>query len=91
MSTPIASLPNLGDKTALWLEAVGINSEDDLHKNGVIGTCRKLLLNGQNINLIMAYALAGAIYNHHWNKLPDELKEQTKLEFRGLQQELGLR
>lgn len=90
MSSPLAKLLNLGDKTALWLEASGINTEEELRKLGVIDTCRKLLLNGQEINLIMAYALAGAIHNHHWNKLPSDLKEETRIEFRSLQQELGL-
>ncbi len=91
MKHPLAELPNLGEKTAHWLQSADISSEHELRQLGTIETCRKLLLNGQEINLIMAYALAGAIHSHHWNKLPRELKEETRLGFRALQQELGLK
>ncbi len=91
MKHPLADLPNLGEKTATWLLAAGISSEHALQQLGTIETCRKLLLNGQDINLLMAYALAGAIHGHHWNKLPPSLKQETRQDFRALQQELGLK
>ncbi|PQJ28932.1 TfoX/Sxy family DNA transformation protein [Rubritalea profundi] len=91
MTQPLADLPNLGEKTADWLLAAGIPSEFELRQLGTIEACRKLLLNGQDINLLMAYALAGAIHDHHWNKLPPSLKQETRQNFRALQQKLGLK
>ena len=91
MKHPLADLPNLGEKTARWLQSAGISNEHELRQLGTIEACRKLLLNGQNVNLLAAYAIAGAIHNHHWNRLPDELKQETRQSFRALQQELGLK
>ena len=90
MSRPLAELQNLAEKTAGWLHADGISSEHALRQLGTIETCRKLLLNGQEINLLMAYALAGAIHGHHWNKLPPALKQETRQAFHQLKQKLGL-
>ena len=77
----LAALLNLGPQTAAWLDAAGIHTRAQVVKLGPIGVCRQLLENGRPVNVLMAYALEGALSGTHWNALPAETKQWLRAEF----------
>lgn len=77
----LAALLNLGPKTAAWLDAAGIHTRAQVAKLGPIGVCRRLLENGRPVNVLMAYAVEGALSGTHWNELPAETKQWLRTEF----------
>lgn len=77
----LASLLNLGPKTAAWLDAAGIHTRTQVAKLGPIGVCQRLLESGRPVNVLMAYAVEGALRGTHWNDLPPETKQALRAEF----------
>ncbi|HLP25000.1 MAG TPA: TfoX/Sxy family DNA transformation protein, partial [Acidobacteriota bacterium] len=57
----VAAMLNLGPKTAAWLDAAGIHTRAQMVKLGPIGVCRRLLETGRPVNVLMAYAVEGAL------------------------------
>ena len=73
----IASLKNLGPKSAERLCAVGITSEDRLREVGVVATyslVKQHFPNDTSLNLL--WALQGAIMDIHWLQIPDDIKTE---------------
>lgn len=73
----IASLKNLGPKSAERLCAVGITSEDRLREVGVVATyslVKQQFPNDTSLNLL--WALQGAIMDIHWLQIPDDIKTE---------------
>jgi DNA transformation protein and related proteins len=77
----LVSMLNLGPKSAAWLDAAGIHTRAQLVKLGPIGVCRRLLEDGRPVNVLMAYAVEGALSGTHWNALPAETKQGLRAEF----------
>lgn len=73
----IASLKNLGPKSAERLCAVGITSEERLREIGVVATyslVKQQFPNDTSLNLL--WALQGAIMDIHWLQVPDDIKTE---------------
>ncbi|RCS59348.1 TfoX/Sxy family protein [Parvibium lacunae] len=71
---PVSTLKNLGPASCAQLARIGIHTKADLAAMGAIPTWQALRANGWNVNIIALYAIAGALIDCHWNKLPAELK-----------------
>ncbi|WP_415908901.1 TfoX/Sxy family protein [Oleiharenicola sp. Vm1] len=87
----LAALLNLGPKTAAWLDAAGIHTRAQLAQLGPLGVCRRLLESGRPVNVLMAYAVEGALSGTHWNALPAETKQALRAEFARLRAGLSRR
>ena len=73
----IASLKNLGTKSAERLCAVGITTEDRLREVGVVDAyilVKQQFPNNTSLNLL--WALQGAIMDVHWLQVPDDIKTE---------------
>jgi DNA transformation protein len=76
---PIATLPNLGPKTADWLAEIGINTETELRAVGPIAAWQRLkLAQPEKITVNALYALHGALTNQHWASLTQELRAELR-------------
>lgn len=77
--TSLRSLKNIGDTTAVWLNAVGIHSEDDLIELGPVEAYRRVKdAFPEKATLNLLYALQGALLDLPWNELPPDLKAKLK-------------
>lgn len=74
----LAALKNLGEKTALWLVDAGVRSRSEMAKLGAIEVCRRMLLAGNPVSLVAAYAIEGALTDTHWNQIPPQKKLEVQ-------------
>ncbi|MGD8175587.1 TfoX/Sxy family protein [Marinimicrobium sp. ARAG 43.8] len=72
----LLQLKNLGMATVNILQAVGINTREDLQQVGAVQAYRRILARDINVSKVMLYALQGALMDRHWNDLPSDLKRQ---------------
>jgi len=78
---PINNLPNIGPKSAQWLESVGICTEEDLEELGAVEAYRRVKAAfPDKVSLNMLWGLQGALLDLPWNELPPEMKEKLKRE-----------
>ena len=75
---PIEKLKNIGPKSAKWLREAGFETLADLEKAGPVLTYKILQHRVKGINLLMLYAIYGALHDKHWNSLSPEEKETLK-------------
>ncbi|MBS3649205.1 TfoX/Sxy family protein [Pseudaminobacter sp. 19-2017] len=81
---PLASLPNLGPRTAWFLDEIGVATEADLRRLGAVDAYRRLKFQfGRQISLNALYALAGAIENRDWRSFNEEEKAQLRAKVEG--------
>jgi DNA transformation protein len=76
-------LRNLGPASRRRLSAVGIETLADLRALGVVDAYKLLEAHGYNVSLNLAWALAGAILDCDWRKLPDEVKRDLRARIKG--------
>ena len=77
----IENLKNIGVTTAQWLHDAGIHTKADLEEIGAVMAYKVLQhQRPQKVNIMLLYALQGALLDVHWNALPPALKEQLKLD-----------
>lgn len=79
-SIPVFKLKNLGPVSCEQLARIGIHTKAELAEMGAIATWQALRANGWHVNTIALYALAGALIDCHWNKLPPDLKLKLQTE-----------
>jgi DNA transformation protein and related proteins len=72
----LLELKNLGMASVNILQAIGINTYEDLAEVGPVNAYRKIKDRGIHVSKVMLYALQGALMDVHWNDLPPELKTQ---------------
>ena len=78
---PISEMKNLGPKTSLWLAEIDIHSERDLRSRGIIDAYIELKgRNPRGVNLMMLWAMQGALMDINCLYLPDEIKTALKQE-----------
>jgi DNA transformation protein len=77
----LTQLPNIGDTLAKKLNAIEINSCDDLISIGSVDAVLKIGENDQNTCYNMLYALEGAIRGVRWHAIPKEHRKQLKDEY----------
>ena len=75
----LASLRNIGEVSAGWLEAVGISSLEDLQRVGVIEAYRRVkAAYPDRVTLNMLYALEGAVLDIPWDQFPLDMKADLR-------------
>lgn len=72
----LLELKNLGMASVNILQAIGINTYDDLAKMGPVEAYCRIKTRGIHVSKVMLYALQGALMDVHWNDLPPDLKTQ---------------
>ena len=79
--TAIKKLPNIGPKSAQWLESVGIKTLEDLEELGAVGAYRRVkAAYPGRVSLNMLWGLQGALLDLPWNELPPDMKEKLRKE-----------
>ena len=81
----IASLKNLGPKSAEQIVAVGIDGPDEIRELGaaeVFHRVKSRFPDSTSLNLL--WALQGALMEVHWHDVPDEIKRQILAEAESL-------
>lgn len=76
MKTELLELKNLGNTSANWLRAVGIQSYEDLKAAGAVDAYIRVKSRGFKVSKVLLYALQGALMDVHWNELEPDLKVQ---------------
>lgn len=72
---------NIGEKSARWLESVGIHSPEDLYDMGAVEAYKRVKLAYPDlVSLNMLYALQGALLDLPWNELPADIVEKLQKE-----------
>jgi DNA transformation protein len=73
-------MKNLGPVSAAWLHAAGIHSPANLRQTGAIEAWHRVRGTeaGAGANVILLYALEGALRDLHWAHLPPEVKRELK-------------
>jgi DNA-3-methyladenine glycosylase I len=77
-ATPVAELPNLGERTAQWLAAAGIRTDRELREIGPVGAYRMLKGHGYPATLNLVYAVHGALSGTDWRRLSPAAKAALK-------------
>lgn len=72
MSDELATLPNLGPKSAQMLASVGITTVDQLRALGSVAAYVKAKQAGQRVSLNLLWALEGALTGEHWRDVARE-------------------
>ena len=76
----IEKIKNLGPVSTKWLNSIDVYTIDEVKKLGPIVIYNMLKAHGYNVNILMVYALQGAIMDCHWNEIPEKLKDVFKKE-----------
>lgn len=72
------NLKNIGPKTAHWLEAINIQTHQDLKRYKLDQIYFKLKSKGYPVNLNFVYALDGALQNRDWRDINPKRKTELK-------------
>lgn len=79
-NTELLDLKNLGMASVNILNAIGVNSYDDLAQMGAVDAYCRIKARGIHVSKVMLYALQGALMDVHWNDLSPDLKSQLVAE-----------
>ncbi len=82
-ASDLASLKNLGPKSAEWLGACGITSAAELRRVGAAMAYRIVRHRYPEANALLLFALHGALTDMHWNDLDPATKAQLRAEAEG--------
>jgi DNA transformation protein len=72
----LLELKNLGMASVNILQAIGIQTYEDLAEMGSVGAYCRIKNRGIHVSKVMLYALEGALTDVHWNDLSPELKNR---------------
>lgn len=75
-NSELLELKNLGMASVNILQAIGVNTFDDLAEMGPVQAYCRIKARGIHVSKVMLYALQGALMDVHWNDLPPEMKTQ---------------
>ena len=81
-NTGSPKLRNLGPLSIKWLNSIDVYTKEDIEELGPIVIYNILKAHGYNVNILMVYALQGAIMDCHWNEIPEKTKEEFKKEIK---------
>jgi DNA transformation protein len=72
-------MKNIGPKSSEWLASVGVNSQDDVVRLGVVETyIRVKTAYPEKVSLNLLYGLQAALLDLPWNELPPDIKAELK-------------
>jgi DNA transformation protein len=72
---PLTALLNIGPKSAMWLESVGIHTQGDLAEVGAVEAYLRVSETHPNVSLNLLWSLQGALMDIHWAQLPQTVKD----------------
>jgi len=78
---PLKKLPNIGEKLAVDIRAVGINNHEELKKVGSVEAVLRMKRSDRGSCYSRLYALEGAIRKIRWQYLPYSKKSGLKRRF----------
>ena len=79
----LAALRNLGPASARMLVDAGITSLEQLDELGAVEACRRVAeARGRAVDLNLAYAIEGALYDTDWRALPPGVAESLRAALR---------
>ena len=76
MNKNVLELKNIGNTSALWLQAIGINNQQQLKEIGSVEAYLRIQERGIKISKVLLYTLEGALLDMHWNDIPIETKQR---------------
>ncbi|KAB2838159.1 MAG: competence protein TfoX [Melioribacteraceae bacterium] len=82
MKRKTEKIKNLGPVSTKWLNSIDVYTIDDVKKLGPIVIYNMLKAHGYNVNILMVYALQGAIMDCHWKEIPEKLKKEFQKEIK---------
>lgn len=74
----LASMRNIGKELEKKLNAIGINTAEELIEIGSKEAFFRLKTRFPNVCLVHLYTLQGAVDNMEYNRLPDDMKQDLK-------------
>lgn len=74
----LASMRNIGKELEKKLNAIGINTAEELIEIGSKEAFFRLKTRFPNVCLVHLYTLQGAVDNMEYNRLPDDMKQGLK-------------
>lgn len=74
MANKLTELKNIGNTSALWLKAIGINSREQLLEIGAVEAYLRIQERGIKTSKVLLYTLEGALTDTHWNDIPETTK-----------------
>jgi DNA transformation protein and related proteins len=74
----LSDLKNIGTKSEVLLNQVGIITVADLDEVGAVGAWKRVRDIEPSASLVGVYALQGALMNIHWNALPQDIKDDLR-------------
>ena len=75
--TELTGLKNIGERSASWLAAVGIETPNDLERVGPVESWRRVKrVFPDEVTLVLLYALQGALLDLPWTEIPDDFKRR---------------
>lgn len=72
----LLGLKNLGMASVNILQAIGVNTYEDLAEMGPVRAYCRIKARGIHVSKVMLYALQGALMDVHWNELSAEMKAE---------------
>jgi DNA transformation protein len=83
MPRTISQMRNLGPIMERRLRDIGIENDDDLRAMGAVEAYRRLrFVFGREVSIIALYAMAAALRDCDWRRLPPEVKARLDREVR---------
>lgn len=83
-NSEIASLRNLGGKSEIWLNEIGVYTREDLEKLGSLEIYRILRQREYPASLNLVYAIEAALADTDWRELSPNLKAELRAAIRNL-------
>jgi DNA transformation protein and related proteins len=80
----VALLPNLGEKSARALRAVGVHTIGDLETLGPLEVYARVVISGQQPSLNLLWAMVAGLRGKHWNSLTRDEREGLKTQLESL-------
>ena len=80
----LVELKNLGPKSCLMLDQVGITNISQLNELGPVRAFLAVRQSYTHVSLNLLWAIAGALKNQHWAKLDLDYKLDLKQELKEL-------
>jgi DNA transformation protein len=76
MQTDLLNLKNLGNTSVNWLNAVGIQSREDLERLGPVTAYNHIRQRGIKVSKVLLYAMQAALLDIHWSELDPAMKSR---------------
>jgi DNA transformation protein len=81
MMSKLEQIKGIGPKMARWLEEIGIESEEDIHRLGSVEVYRRLKAHRPHeVSLNALWGLEAIIMGIRWDHLPQDVKDTLKRE-----------